>query len=60
MEFVQMSAIRQVQKDEANSWHKSCFRYVANNKIPKSLSRTIKEVYPKGIQFNTQSTRANN
>lgn len=50
-----MSAIRQVQKEEANSWHKNCFRYTANDKIPKSLSRTIKEIYPKGKNFGVQA-----
>lgn len=48
MEFVQMSVIRQVQREEANSWLKSCFRYMANDKIPKSMSRTIREIEPKG------------
>lgn len=45
-EFIQLSKIRQIQRDGADSWLRTCLRYVATSKHATSSSKSPKIVDP--------------
>lgn len=47
-EFIQLSKIRQIQRDAADTWLRACLRYVATNKHNMTTAKTLKVIDPAG------------
>lgn len=48
---MQLSKVRQIQRDAADSWLRTCLRYVASNKHSTATSKAIKNTDPTGKQL---------
>lgn len=51
-EFIQLSNIRQMQRDAADAWLRTCLRYVGTSKHSSSASKTKKHIDPAGKLHN--------